>query len=356
MAQFLTNFKWGNGHDGSPAVSGTINSYATCTGTATESSLTTTLSASAGDIILIHQSQGTGVGQWELNYVLADAGATLTLAHPLAYTYASGAQAVLIPQYTGGTLSGAVTGTAWAGSTGGIIALMSNGSLTISGSLSINGSGFRYGNGVQAANDIGYQGEGHSSGTQTKSRDANGSGGGGGNNASGAGGSYGDDNGGTGGLNDSTSGDGSTGGVAALTTLYFGGGGGGGCDSGCTAASMKGGSGGGIVFIIAKEITISGSINASGANGSTGDGAWKRAGGGGAGGSVLIKAQKATLGTNLITAIKGNGGGTGALEAGSGGDGRIRIDYYSGITGTTNPTLSSAQDTSFSSEVFVGMV
>ena len=112
MAQIISFSKFGSGKNGSPAVSGTINTYASCTGTATQTSLTTTLAASGGDIILIHQSQGTEVGQWELNYVLADVGATLTLGLPLAYTYGTGAQAVLVPQYTGGTLSGAVTGTA----------------------------------------------------------------------------------------------------------------------------------------------------------------------------------------------------------------------------------------------------
>ena len=73
MSQFIG---FGNGHDGSPAVSGTKNTYASCTGTATQSSLTTALSASDGDVILIHQTYRTGAGQWELNQVKADAGAT----------------------------------------------------------------------------------------------------------------------------------------------------------------------------------------------------------------------------------------------------------------------------------------
>jgi len=98
MSQWLDYVKFGSGKNGSPAVSGVINTYATCTGTATQLSLTTALSASAGNVILIHQSQGTGAGQWEINYVLADAGATLTLAYPLAYTYGTGAQ---LPQPTG---------------------------------------------------------------------------------------------------------------------------------------------------------------------------------------------------------------------------------------------------------------
>ena len=56
MAQWLDRVKFGSGKNGSPAVSGVINTYATCTGTATQSSLTTVLSAVADDVILIHQS------------------------------------------------------------------------------------------------------------------------------------------------------------------------------------------------------------------------------------------------------------------------------------------------------------
>jgi len=357
--QFLTYAKFGNGHDGSPAVSGTRNTYASCTGSSGATSLTTSLSASAGDIILIHQSRGTGAGQWEINYVKADAGSTLTLAYPLSYTYVTGAQAVLVPQYTGGTLSGAVTATSWNGSYGGIIALMSNGALTISGSLTTSEKGFRYGDGFEVWDGYGYQGEGHTTTTQTQSRSYSGSGGGGGRNASGAGGSYGDANGGYGAINDAQSGSGSIGGVADLTNLYFGGGGGGGTNYGITI-KPRGGRGGGAIVIFAKEIVISGTITSNGEQGVTDNNpSWRRAGGGGAGGSILIKTQKATLGSNKITAIKGAGGDGqgGALDGGAGSNGRIRIDYYSSIvSGTTNPTYSSGRDTSFTSAVYTSMI
>jgi hypothetical protein len=130
MSQWLDYVKFGNGHDGSPAVSGTINSYAAVTGTAGSTTVTTALSVAVGDLVLLQQSQhASNAGKWELVYVVATGSGSFTAAEALDNTYATAAQAVLVPQYTGGTLSGAVTGTAWNGSVGGIIALMANGDL-----------------------------------------------------------------------------------------------------------------------------------------------------------------------------------------------------------------------------------
>lgn len=367
MAQWLDRVKFGSGKNGSPAVSGTINSYATCTGTATQYSLTTTLSASLGDVILIHQSQGTGAGQWEINYVLADAGATLTLAYPLAYTYGTGAQAVLVPQYTGGTLSGAVTATAWNGSIGGIIAMMSSGDLTISGSLTGTAIGFI--GGVLGANSTNYGDQGDSStGVGTNANTANGMGGPGGNpgvegsrsSSGGGGGGYatGGGNGTAGAGGTAAVGGGGTGGIADLTSVFFGGGGGsGGGQNDVNDNPGDGGAGGGGIFIFAKSVNLTGTIPCNGGNGtsSTVDAG---GGGGGAGGSVLIKCMTATLGTNLITA----GGGTGYVQPAGGGDGgnggvgRIHIDYFSSYTGTTTPTIDAAQDSSLTSQVYTGMI
>ena len=54
---------YGDGHDGSPnAISGTVNTYASCTGTATQTVLTTALSAVNNDIIFISQTSGTNEG------------------------------------------------------------------------------------------------------------------------------------------------------------------------------------------------------------------------------------------------------------------------------------------------------
>lgn len=345
MAQWLDRVKFGSGKNGSPAVSGTINSYATCTGTATQTSLTTALSASLGDVILIHQSQGTGAGQWEINYVLADAGATLTLAYPLAYTYGTGAQAVLVPQYTGGTLSGTVTATAWNGSIGGIIALMSNGALTISGTLSGNAIGFRGGNTSTVNGQSGYYGEGHTGAPAYASNgNANGNGGGafywGGWRAGGGG------NGSAGGSAGSATG-GSTAGSASLVTGVFGGGGGGGY-KGSSGNNGNGGTGGGFIFIFSKTIdTSSATINLNGGNGVD----LEQDSAAGSGGSCLIKCQVGTLGTNKIT----SSGGT-SPESGAGGSGRIHIDYLTSYTGTTNPSIDATQDTNLTSQVYYGMI
>jgi large repetitive protein len=350
MAQWLN---WGDGSDGSPnAISGIINTYAACTGTAGQSVLTTALAASAGDQILVHQSQhATAAGTWEIVKVVSDAGATLNLYAPLVNSYSTGAQAVLIPQYTGGDISGAVTGSAWNGTVGGIIALISNGSLTISGSLSIAGSnttsgiisvagatggGFRGGTGIGgSSNTTAYQGEGTTGvGGQSTSANGNAGGGayvktsasdpGGGNGGNGTAGSDGNSS-----INEGVGGTGgAAAGVAALTTMVFGGAGGG-KNHQDNNTTEGGASSGGIVFIIAKSITITGSITANGGTHTN-----VNSGGAAAGGSVLIKTQVAVLGTGKITASGGS----------NAGDGRIHIDYYTSVTGTTTPTLSSTQD------------
>ena len=346
MAQWID---WGNGHDGSPnAISGTVNTYASCTGTATQTVLTTTLSAGAGDVILCHQSQGTGAGKWEIVGVASDAGATLNLTSALTNSYSAGAQCVLIPQYTGGTLSGAVTATAWNGSVGGIIALMSSGDLTISGSLSVVGNGFR--GGVASSNQaIGYSGEG-TVGTTLQQLANRGNGGGGAradasssSTASGAPGGNGEVGGAVVGNTPYTAGTaGVVSGNAGLTNITFGGGsgGGGGDQNGPYGAGV---SGGGIIFIFAKNITVTGSIVSTGTAGTAG---YYTGGSGGAGGSILIKCQTAILGTNKITAAGGTYGVDGAYRGGAGGVGRIRCDYYTSVTGTTTPALSSAEDPS----------
>lgn len=381
MAQWLDRIKFGNGHDGSPnGWSGNLNSFATCTGTATQSSLTTALSASAGDVILIHQTQGTGAGQWEINYVLADAGATLTLAYPLAYTYGTGAQVVGVPQSLGGNISGAITATDWNGSVGGIIALMSNGDLTISGSLKVNGAAGGYGGGLVAgATGGGFRGgagrnsqvspEGDGStgeGTVGVSVDAqsaaNGNGGGAGvspTQPSNGGGGGGGGNGGTGGTgNKENAGTGGTGGgtagAAALTTMVFGGGGGGGgYGSGAGSSTTSGSSGGGIVFIISKTIIVSGSIQVNGGDGNSTSSA--AGGGAGAGGSVLIKSMVATLGSSLITVTGGTAKGQTYSQGGNAGVGRIHLDYYSSYSGSATG-LDVAQDTNFKPAVYGGMI
>ena len=347
MAQWIN---WGDGHDGSPnSISGTVNTYAAMTATSGDPTVTTALSVSTGDQVLLHQTKhASAAGTWEIVKVASTGSGTFEATGNLVNSYSTGAQAVLIPQYTGGTISGTVTGTAWNGTVGGIIALKSNGDLTVSGSLSINTGGFR------GTSTSAYQGEGYPN-TGGDSRSANGNGGGGGNNNNEGGGGGGGGGHAAAGTN-GTMGDegtrdygrgGSAVGLAAQTTLFLGGAGGTGGSS-WGIAGGAGGTGGGIILIIAKNFTLSGTLNANASNGTTPPNSnHPGGGGGGAGGGVLIKTQVAVLGTNKINVANGTGG-TGQNKGGDGGAGsvgRIRCDYFTSVSGSTTPTLSSAQDT-----------
>ena len=350
MSQFLG---FGSGKNGTVPASGTINTYAAMTATAGDQTVTTALVVAVGDVVLLHQTQhATAAGVWELVQVLSFGAGTFEAISNLVNSYSAGAQAILVPQYRGGILSGAVTGTVWNGTVGGIIALMSNGNLTISGSITATGLGFRGGAGVNSSS--GKQGEGTVGAGDTVSASANGNGGGGGTYVGGQGASGGGGGGhafiGSPGTKEGNAPDpvGAGGGVSGstdLTTMTFGGGGGSG-GAGGSATSGAGGNGGGIIFVIGATITLSGTITVSGAASGTGTGTSVWAGSGsGAGGSVFIKSQVATLGTSLITAnagaYSGSGGEANVGDGGVGAVGRIRVEACS-RTGTTNPSASES--------------
>ncbi len=390
MAQFID---FGTGKEGSLTISaanlGGVGGFGVATFTGTAGQTSGTFSdvgyfngsngGRVGDMVLIHQSQGTGAGQWEVQYILSRSGTTINFTRPLTYTYTTGAQIQSAPQLYNGTISGSLgVYNAWGGSSGGIIFLVDKGTLTVSGSISVNGANGNQGNNSAGSTITGggfyggyYRGACNTTGGQqgagtigmgSESSASNGNGGGAGKNinggfgrASGAGGGNG-----SAGTNGAYTGDagrssGGTAGAAAgnagLTNMVFGGGGGGGMTTNTAEVVAAGGSGGGIVLIIAKTITLVGSITVNGGNAGTANGDYM-GGGGGAGGSVLIKAQIATLGTNKITAS----GGTTSRQGGTGGVGRIHIDYYSGYTGTTTPTIDAAQDTNLKSTVYTSMI
>lgn len=361
--------KWVYGYgDGGAGTSYAVPANEGCSGTSGTTSLTLAAagSFSNGDLVLIHQTRGTGVGAWELNKITSGAGGTsLTMAHALTNTYtdsgASQAQIIELNQYNGLTL-GNTTAPVWDGSKGGIIAFLDKGTTTISGTITIsgvngsaanggNGRGFRGGEENNAGDpSTGYQGEG-TAGAGTTSGSANGNGGGGGNkvggsNAAGAGGgghaasgtsgtSSGSSVGGTGG---------SSVGGASLVSANLGGGGGG--AAGFNAAIGGGGGGGGFMLVISSALSISGAINCNGGNGLNAVSVSSGSSAGGAGGSVLLKAKTATLGTNLITASGGTGGSGsgGSTNSGAGSVGRIHLDYKTSYTGTTTPTIDVTQD------------
>lgn len=334
-----------------------------------------------GDIVLIHQTQGSGAGCWELNQAISDpigGTETLQLATPLKCNYTSGgnnhAQILRVPQYSYCSVSGSVTPLApWNGSWGGIFAVLCNSEMSISGSIQAvggaggkagnnsdcieyggagTGYGFRGGNAYRShgSNNCGWSTNAYHAGQQgessqsigTWSDQANGAGGGAGPGdnsvtGGGGGGGYGT-NGQTGGGSDGATRGGIGGGVigtADLSQLYLGSGGGGG-QKWYSYSAGGGGGGGGIVYIAAKQLNITGSITVNGGNGATAD----QPGGGGSGGSILIRTSIAALGSSRVTA-NGGAAGTGQAHGGAGGVGRIRVEYCDSYSGSTTPTASN---------------
>jgi len=92
-----------------------------------------------------------GAGNYEFVTVASVSGNTITLESncgTLLHTYATPAQVVRVPQYSSVTVAagGSITGLAWNGATGGVIAMDVTGTLTLnntSGSIVATGLGFR---------------------------------------------------------------------------------------------------------------------------------------------------------------------------------------------------------------------
>lgn len=353
---------FGDGTDGALTISSNTTEApidSACTGTTGTTSLSATnVSFAAGQVILIHQTKGTGAGTYQKNKIASYTAGTITLDTALNATYVSGAQVRVLKQYTDVTINSGITYTAkaWNGTVGGIIAFLASGTVTVTGTITASSKGFSGGARTTATDTTGLQGD-SSTGSGSRSTSANGAGGGGGqghngstNDTAGAGGGHGAAGSGStfagGSAPGTQSTGGSTDGNADLTDLNLGAGGGAGGSK--TTYGGAGGTGGGIVFIAGTTFTISGAITSAGSAGEAGSGTGDldgEPGGGGAGGAILIKAQTATLGTTLITAAAG-GKGTPANHstAGDGAVGRIHLDYYTSYTGTTTPTLDVAQD------------
>lgn len=345
---------FGNGQDGSATLSGTdapIDS--SCSGTGGTKSLSATNASFADDrIILIHQSRGTGAGNWELNVIDSYSAGTITTLFDLVNTYtdsgASQAQVLQLKEYTDVTISGTFTGKAWDGNVGGIVAFLVTGNVDITGTLTVSGKGFRGGTGV--AGTTGNQGEG-TGGAGSGSTAANGNGGGGGQGVgtgaeSSGGGGGGNGAAGEAGINNHTTAgsSGAASGSADLSTMTFGGGGGGSARGGTTTGTGgSGGVGGGIVAIwCGGTLTVTGSINLNGTAGTNGIPDEGGGGGGGAGGSGYFVCGIMICGTNLITAAGGaygNPANGNSYRGGTGAVGRIAIEACD-ITGSTSPTAN----------------
>lgn len=372
LTRVLPGKPFGNGSDGDYSSATIPTLYPkSCSGSASSTTLNADTDAnpfSVGDVVMIHQTRGTGVGQWEVNRISSVGTDQYTLQEALHYTYtdsgASQAQVVEVKQYADVTVeSGTWTVTTWDGNIGGIFPIAVRGTLTTTGTISALGSatsgattpnsgpGYAGGRAVNTKNTSGYNGEGESGAGQSQTRNNNGGGGGGGVNNT----EYGGGGGGhaTAGTNGGVGGLGGIGGsiiadTADLTLMCFGGGGGGGAtyndgDSGWVGGAGTGG--GGIIVVFARNIasmkaTANGQISNVGGGFNYGG-----AGGNGAGGSILIVCETATLGSATATAVGGPGNGTGGSYAGAGGTGRIAVHHSRTVTGTTSPTFTEVTDT-----------
>jgi hypothetical protein len=276
------------------------------------------------------------------------------------------------------TTSANISGPAWNGNVGGVIAFYVTNTLTLNHRIIADGLGFRGGSySSNASGDfacvntsytstlttLGAKGEGIYLATVTsfstgRGKILNGGGGGSENNAGGGGGgNY--TAGGDGGLGYpctlANSGRGlggiSLSGQISASRIFMGGGGGGGQAN--NGLSTFGGNGGGIILIkagtIATSTTCGSSIQIS-ANGVTaGNSGNDGAGGGGAGGSIIIEATTFTAtATCPLTLMSnaGNGGsvGNGASHGGGAGGGQ-GVVIYSIAQPTTNITTQTNNGT-----------
>ena len=359
----------GNGQDGALIISSNITDNpidSNCTGTAGSVSLSANNpNFTSGQVILIDQSQGVAAGQYERNVIQSYAPGTITVQTPLAYSYTTGAQVLVLKQYTNVTVySGATwTAKAWNGTTGGILAFLANGSVNVQGTISSLGRGFAGGLGNNNSG-TGYTGEGYlglgsdTTNFYSKSPTNPGAGQGGGVAAIGSGGGGGGGHGTTGtnasysGASGYTTNGGSSYDSADLTHMTLGSGGGGANQweqyPGNSEYGGSGGNGGGIIFITGASIIVTGNLNSNGQNGYNSTTGGTYGGGGGAGGAILLKSYDLILGSSLVTAVGGQGG-TGDVghiysgsPGGSGGSGYVVATQIINVNTTTLPNAVGA--------------
>jgi hypothetical protein len=362
ITRVIAGKPFGNGGSGNSAVSSDPCTRATATGTATETALTIgSAILSDGDIFLIHQTRGTGAGQWEINKVASGGGTTsIVCGVALHFTYGAGAQAIKFPLYNELTVEAHIP-TAWDGSKGGVEVLCGKTKITVTGAVNFkgsdgkygaggtytpdNGGGFRGGASQDQVNSYGGQGESPTgAGSASSSKNGGGGGGGGGNGNYSAGGGGGHADAGTAGAGSSvTNGEGGDiNGSADLITLNLGSGAGG--ATGIAASNtVSGANGGGIVIFISAQIILSSTVSCNGGGHDLFN--YRITGGGGSGGAILFICTTASLGTAQATAIGGVTTDTSEVS-GDGANGRIAVHHSGAVTGTTNPTFTDVTDTS----------
>ncbi|WP_225888062.1 adventurous gliding motility protein AgmC [Myxococcus xanthus] len=353
-----------------------INTYTRVTAAAPAGQSFVTVESSAGfavgNLVMVFQATGlaapasgsqapvnlTGgpVGRWELSRIQSLTATRLNFTQSLTVAFgATGTQAIRVPEYTSVTVNaaGSITAQPWNGTTGGVLAFLSQGAVNNAGAIHADGQGFR---GAFAWNGDGdgctgldeawpggaSKGEGlvparfggevfPVAGTSGRGNIANAGGGGVCHNSGGGGGS----NAGAGGIGGRTwSGEvnptvsramGGLGGASldfdAVSHGLFGGGGGAG--HGNDDAAGEGSAGGGFVFVRAASLSGAGRVSANGLAGGNalGDGN-DAAGGAGAGGTVYLRVTGVlNCSANQVSARGGNGGSTIFPEHGTGGGG-----------------------------------
>ncbi|MBS1911887.1 MAG: hypothetical protein JST22_07865 [Bacteroidetes bacterium] len=349
----------------------------------------------AGDKVLIIQMKGASIdlvdhsgfgditaynnaGNYELATVDEVNGFTLVLHNKLAREYdVSGlVQVIRVPQYTDVTVTGTLTAKPWDGETGGVLAFIASGTVTLNVDIDVSGKGFRgeerndgatFGSATigwyfyPTEDSSNYKGEGivQFSDQYRAGRGKLANGGGGGNSrTSGGGGGSNAGAGGNGGKESSGAGGSDIGGAGGAALEYsnatdrrkiFLGGAGGCAGREDQERNTSGANGGGIIVIQASAIQPNSYlIRASGVDNTVGDGSTfpevvLGGGGGGAGGTVLL--DIGTISSTLQVKVNGGKGSDTRHNLnchGPGGGGGGGCVWVSGSSAPTNLSVSAA--------------
>lgn len=389
---------------GQEQIHGVINAYAKVTNIgAGYVDVDQAGSFSVGDYVLLVQMQGVGIqtdpyglyvqsrlgtpGGYELlvvNSVNTGTGRiTFTrnvYNNSYGYDVRGNLQLIRVPFYNSPTVTATLTSQEWnsTSGTGGVLAMLVGGKLTLNADIDVSGLGFKGAAGTdgigecvrtnEAVNGLdsypltwlnaGLKGEGIAIHDElgnllypehAKGQGGNFSGGGGGNGMySGGGGGSNRGDGGNGGIemyaaceNDPR--EGGYGGMTITGTIVedglFAGGGGGASTQAPGSIASAGGNGGGIVIIITDTIEANNHFIRSNGNTASNAVSFAGSGGGGAGGSVAVSCQRFSGGLQL--SANGGNGGTSTNGSGNGGGGGGGLIWLSSSSAPENVTSMS---------------
>jgi MYXO-CTERM domain-containing protein len=301
--------------------------------------------ADAGALVEINQTE---VGRYERVRVEAVEGDRVSLRAPLTQRWLEGTQLVFVPEYTSVNIAagGTLTGNAWTGGLGGVVAFLAMEEVQNGGLISARGLGFRggVGGGFAACPVRAYSGEGLWGQSRLNAVFPDtGTGGRGGSCAAG--------------LVSTTGGGGANAGRGGYNGVALGGlplrvgpgrltlGGGGGAGVlGSTRLNHEGGAGGGVVFVRARTILGAGRVDATGSRPPTNAGA-------GAGGTIDLGAVDRVTCSEASAAGASTAWTNNTEEAPSpGGGGRVvlqasHVDCTANVNaGIVNPGSAWPQD------------